>query len=95
MIPINILLVDDEELFRQGLRSLLEKEPFVKEIYEAGNATEFEAQMLQHRIDLILLDMKLPGTRGYELLRNLSDKDTRPKCNGNPLYSFLTRVRAR
>lgn len=79
MKRINILLVDDEELFRQGLRSLLGKEEFVREIHEAGNATEFNQQLSLHVIDLILLDIKLPGIRGPELLLNQKKKNDYPK----------------
>ena len=48
MDRINILLVEDEVLIRQGLRALLEKEEFVKEICEAGNGKEFRQQLYTH-----------------------------------------------
>lgn len=79
MKPINILLVDDEQLFRQGLRSLLEKEDFINEIHDAGNSKEFYAQLAGHRIDLILLDIKLPGINGQELVMDLRKKEDQPK----------------
>src|SRR5882672_5575100 len=79
MKQINILLLDDEELFRQGLRSLLGKEEFVNEIYEAGNAKDFEKELASHSIDIILLDIKLPGIKGIDLLNNLSKKPDPPK----------------
>ena len=79
MKRINILLVDDEALFRQGLRSLLEKENFIHEIHDAGNATEFYAQLANHRIDIILLDIKLPGVNGQELILELRKKEDHPK----------------
>jgi DNA-binding NarL/FixJ family response regulator len=79
MKRMNILLVDDEELFRQGLRSLLEKENFIKEIYEAGNANDFDKQLALHPIDMILLDIKLPGIKGHELLSNLHARKEHPK----------------
>lgn len=79
MKRISILLVDDEELFRQGLRSLLEKESFIKEIYEAGNADEFDKQISLHSVDIILLDIKLPGIKGHELLSKLNTWQEHPK----------------
>lgn len=79
MKQINILLVDDEELFRQGLRSLLKNEAFVNEIHEAGNAKMFYEQLGAHKIDLILLDIKLPGVNGQELVLELNQKKDRPK----------------
>ena len=82
MNRVNILLVDDEVLIRQGLRALLEKEDFVKEIYEASDAKEFRLHLSSHPVDLILLDMKLPGVKGQELLTELTKKESRPKIIG-------------
>lgn len=79
MNHINLLLVDDEELFRQGLRSMLEKEAFVGQIHEAGNAADFNEQMAKHPVDIVLLDMKLPGMKGPELFMSLVKKPSRPK----------------
>ncbi len=79
MKRINILLVEDEVLIRQGMRSLLEKEDFVKDIFEAGDASEFHSQLSLHSIDIILLDVKLPGVKGQELLNELSKKEDHPR----------------
>lgn len=79
MKRINVLLVDDEALIRQGMRALLEKEDFVRDIYEAGNAGEFRQQIASHPIDIILLDIKLPGSKGQELVSELSASERPPK----------------
>ena len=79
MNRINILLVDDEVLIRQGLRSLLEKEDFVGAIYEAGNATEFYQRVEAHPIDIILLDVRLPGVKGPDLLGSVVARPAAPK----------------
>jgi DNA-binding NarL/FixJ family response regulator len=79
MKQMNILLVDDEELLRQGLRSLLEKERFVNQIFEACNANEFYAVLAGQTVDIILLDIKLPGIKGNQLMEDLNKKKVRPK----------------
>lgn len=79
MDKINVLLVDDEVLIREGLRSLLEKEPFVSKIYEAGDAPQFGEQISKHKIDIILLDIRLRNTTGVELLEHLKSYFRRPK----------------
>lgn len=79
MKRINILLVDDEVLIRQGLRSLLEKEEFVANIYEAGNSQEFFQQANTHPIDIILLDVRLPGVKGPDLLGSIVTRPSPPK----------------
>ncbi len=72
-------MVDDEVLIRQGLRSLLEKEDFVGSIYEAGNATEFYQRVEAHPLDIILLDVRLPGVKGPDLLGSLLARPGAPK----------------
>lgn len=71
MNKINILVVDDEALLRQGLRALLEKENFVRSIYEAENEGEFVDLITKQQIDLILLDIRLRKVSGMELLGKL------------------------
>lgn len=79
MKRINILLVDDEVLIRQGLRSLLEKEDFVANIFEAGNAQEFFDRVNAHPLDIILLDVRLPGVKGPDLLGSIMNRPSAPK----------------
>lgn len=79
MERISVLLVDDEALIREGLRSLLEKELFVGKIFEAGDADQFHALIAEHRIDIILLDIRLRNASGVELLESLKNTVPRPK----------------
>jgi DNA-binding NarL/FixJ family response regulator len=81
MLPdrVRILIVDDEALIREGLRSLLEKEPFVSGIYEAADAEQFHDQISKNRIDLVLLDIRLRNTTGVELLGSLKKMELSPK----------------
>ena len=79
MKKIDILLVEDEVLIRQGLRSLLEREDIIREIYESGNVKECRLQLLAHTVDIILLDIRLPGIKGQELLGELMGKENHPK----------------
>lgn len=72
---LNFLLVEDEVLIREGLRSLLEKEPFVKTVYEAATITEFKEQIVKS-IDVVLMDFRLLNTNGLELLAMLKKDDT-------------------
>jgi DNA-binding NarL/FixJ family response regulator len=74
MTKLNFLLVEDEALIREGLRSLLEKEDFVKNVYEASNRAEFIEQ-IRKRIDFVLMDFRLSDTNGLELLGMLKKAD--------------------
>ncbi len=72
-------MVEDEVLIREGLRSLLEKEDFVIGVYEAGNAIEYKEQIAGKTIDVVLLDIKLPGIRGLELVSDITGRPNHPK----------------
>jgi DNA-binding NarL/FixJ family response regulator len=76
---LNVLLVDDEALVREGLHSLLAREDFVKQVIEAGNKKEFEQALATHTIDIALLDFRMAGTNGLELLPTLRQQPSEPK----------------
>jgi DNA-binding NarL/FixJ family response regulator len=75
MKSVNLLIVDDEVLLREGLRSLLKQESFVRNIFEAGTLEEFKNVVAAHTIDMILLDIRIPGTNGLELLQLAKQKN--------------------
>ena len=68
---INALIVDDERLARQELRSLLEPETRIKIVGECANAEEALEQIESLRPDLVFLDIQMPGKTGFELLEEL------------------------
>lgn len=61
-----ILLVDDEPAVTESLKRLLRKEPY--KILTAQNAEEAQKHLSTTRVDLIVSDERMPGTRGGELL---------------------------
>jgi DNA-binding NarL/FixJ family response regulator len=68
MGKFNFLLVEDETLIREGLKSLLQQEAFVGSISEAANKREFQ-KAFTAEIDFVLLDFKLGDTNGLELMQ--------------------------
>lgn len=78
MTKLNFLLVEDEALIREGLRSLLEKESFVREIYDASDTKEFKEQ-IKRTIDFVLMDFRLADTNGLDLLAMLKKETIQPK----------------
>jgi DNA-binding NarL/FixJ family response regulator len=78
-MKINILIVDDEALLREGLRAMLQKENFVKGVFEADDESKFEERLLSDAIDLILLDVRLRTTNGFDLLKKLKSLNLQPK----------------
>ncbi len=61
-----ILLVDDHEVVRLGLKALLDRHPNFEVIGEAGSAREALEQVANLQPDIVVMDIRLPGTSGIE-----------------------------
>ncbi len=72
---IRVLLVDDHQVVRRGLRTFLEVQGDIEVVGEAGDGSEGVARAMELRPDVILMDVKMPGTDGIEALRQLRDAD--------------------
>lgn len=71
MKQLRILLVDDHHVVRLGLRSLLNTEPDMDVIAEAGNASEAIQLARQLQPEVILMDIRLPDKSGIEACREI------------------------
>ncbi|MFD4192054.1 response regulator transcription factor [Amycolatopsis thermoflava] len=63
-MTIRLLLADDQELIRQALRVLLDLEPDFEVVASVGRGDEVTAAALEHRPDVALLDIDMPGLDG-------------------------------
>lgn len=61
-----IIIVDDHEIVRLGLKSLLDQYPQYEVVSEAKNAKEAIAQVETHKPDIVLMDIRLPGKSGID-----------------------------
>ena len=69
----NILIVEDHELTRFGLKTAFEAYDFVKNIYEAESAEKAIEIVEQNQIDLIIMDLGLPGMNGIDATQKIKD----------------------
>ena len=65
-MKIKILLADDHKIMRDGLRSLLEKQPDMEIVGEAKNGLAAIELTRKHRPDLIIMDINMPDLNGIE-----------------------------
>jgi len=79
MDAIRILVVDDHQVVREGLRHMLELESDMEVVGEAADAKEALTQVELLSPEVILMDIKMPGIDGIELTRQLKEKQ--PSCN--------------
>jgi len=74
MNRIRLLIVDDHEVVRLGLRTLLADEPDLEVVAEAGTAEEALVQVANHDPDVVILDIQLPGRSGLEACQEIRKK---------------------
>jgi DNA-binding NarL/FixJ family response regulator len=69
---IRVLLVDDHELVRMGLRVMVDREEDMQVVGEADNGRQALTRLRHDRPDVMLLDIRMPGMDGLELLRHIA-----------------------
>ena len=68
-MAIKCLIVDDHTLFREGLRRVLASESDLQVVGEASDATTAVEQVRNHRPDVVLMDIGMPGVSSFEAAR--------------------------
>jgi DNA-binding NarL/FixJ family response regulator len=74
MKKITLLIADDHDMFRQGVLSLLSSNQNLDIIAQASNGTEALELIQQHKPDVAILDMTMPGLSGVELCRKIKQQ---------------------
>jgi len=73
-MTLRILIVDDHEVVRVGLRALLERHPNFTVVDEAGTAQEALRKAIQHQPDVVVMDIRLPGRNGIHACQDIVAK---------------------
>jgi two-component system NarL family response regulator len=68
---IRVLIVDDHRVVRVGLRAIIDAEPDMQVVAEAGDGEAALAAYAEHKPDITLLDLRMPGMSGPEVLTAL------------------------
>jgi DNA-binding NarL/FixJ family response regulator len=84
---IDVILVDDHEVVRLGLMTLLEDVPWVRVVAEAGSAGKALQAVAQHQPDVVVMDIRMPGNSGLDACRQITQQW--PEINVVMLTSFM------
>src|SRR5579864_8143667 len=83
-----VLLVDDHALLRTGVANIINQEPDLRVIAEAGNGVEAIDAYERHHPDVTLLDLRMPVMEGVEVVRQIRERD--PQARVIVLTTFDT-----
>jgi DNA-binding NarL/FixJ family response regulator len=72
---IRVLLADDQDLVRAGFRALLDAQDDIEVVGEAGDGDEAVRLARRHRPDIVLMDIRMPGTDGLAATRAIAADD--------------------
>src|SRR5690349_4491194 len=78
-MSVSIVLADDQPLLRRGFRMILEAEPDLTVVGEAGNGEEAVELARRHRPDVALMDIRMPGTDGIEATQRITAAGPLPR----------------
>jgi DNA-binding NarL/FixJ family response regulator len=79
-VPVRVLLVDDHEVVRRGLREMLDDEDDIEVVAEAGGVIEAVTRAAIAKADVAVVDVQLPDGNGVELCRRLRALPDGPRC---------------
>src|SRR5687767_6218242 len=79
-LPVRVFLVDDHEVVRRGVAEVLEDDPDLTVVGEAGSVAEALARVPAVRPDVVVLDMRLPDGDGADLCRLLQERVPGVRC---------------
>ena len=91
---IRVFIADDQALVRQGLRALLEVEPEIEIVGEAARGDEALEKLRALDVDVILLDVRMPGMTGIEVLRELRNANVLMLTTFDDADAVLEAIRA-
>ena len=74
-----VLLVDDHALLRTGVANIINQEPDLEVVAEAGNGEEGVAAFERHHPDVTLVDLRMPVMEGVELVRQIREREPRAR----------------
>ena len=78
-LAVTIVLADDHRIVRQGIRRLIEADPGMSVVAEAGDGLDALDLVREHKPDVLIVDIGMPGLNGLEVARRVKAEDVRTR----------------
>lgn len=85
---INYIIVDDEPFAREGMELNCEQVPFLHKLAEFDNAISATEYLSKNDVDLIFLDIEMPGLNGLDFIKSLKTRPNIILCTAYPQYAL-------
>lgn len=95
MNKVSVLIVDDHQMFREGLHLLLSNLPNIGDVYEAADGAEFLALLKSRHPDIIFMDIDMPKVDGISATRKALELNPKLNIVGLSMYGeedYFTRM---
>ncbi|MGW3246993.1 response regulator [Streptomyces sp. NPDC001070] len=89
-MAIRVMLVDDQVLLRTGFRMVLQAQPDMEVVAEAGDGAEAVETLRTTPVDVVLMDVRMPRLDGVEATRRICGAPDRTPDDGGPRVLILT-----
>lgn len=76
---ITVVLADDHEIVRTGIKQMIESEDYIDVVAEASNGKEAIQKVMEHNPDVLITDISMPGMTGIEAARELVNQKTKTR----------------
>ncbi|AEG45142.1 response regulator transcription factor [Isoptericola variabilis] len=77
--PIRVALVDDQQLVRAGFRMVIDSQPDLEVVVEAGDGAQALRLLASHAVDVVLMDVRMPNLDGLSATARLTAADDAPR----------------
>jgi len=94
MDDIRVILADDHTIVRKGLRALLERDPRIQIVDEAGDGRETMQKVVRHMPDVVVMDIGMPNLNGIEATRQIMKRFPKIKILILTMHSSEEYIRA-
>lgn len=91
---VNVMLVDDHKIIREGIKALLADVPGINFITEADNGEDAIDKFEIYDIDLVIIDVEMPGIDGIETTKRLIENHPEAKVLGFSMHTEESTIEA-